>query len=225
MGNTKTYRVLFVYYSYSQQTLQVVEAMGEAFRARGWDVARAAIEFTDARYAERFSRFPLRRPYLDLLGMLPAQLRRATGSIRVPAEAQSGGYDLVCIGSPTWWLTTNMPVRSWLSSEDASRVLQGTKFAAIAVCRRYWRNNLETVKRLATERGSTYLDGIHFTWLGGQIGSLLSLLSYLGSGEARPRYLGVPIPPPNIPADQLAAARAFAGSLADRIGAAGARST
>ena len=89
-------RVLFIYYTYTQQTLRVVEAMAEVLRERGCEVRQARIEFFDQRYSERFSRFPLRHAYLDIVGMLPAQLRRATGQIRVPDEALKGEYDLVC---------------------------------------------------------------------------------------------------------------------------------
>src|SRR3954451_12710796 len=96
-------RVLLVYYAYTQQSRKVAEAMAEEMRTRGCDVSHAAIELTDPRYAERFTRFPLRPPYRDIFGMLPAQLRGATGKISLPAEATEGEYDLVCIGSPTWW--------------------------------------------------------------------------------------------------------------------------
>jgi hypothetical protein len=96
-----------------------------------------------------FSRFPLRHAYLDIFGMLPAELRRATGQIRIPDEAQEGNYDLVCIGSPTWWLTTCMPIRSFMKSETAGRLLDRKRFATFVVCRRYWRNNLKTVKKPA----------------------------------------------------------------------------
>src|SRR5215469_2578907 len=106
-------RVLFVYYTYTQQTLRLVEAMAGVLRERGCEVSQAKIEFTDWRYAERFSRFPFRHVYVDIFGMLPAQLRRATGAIRIPDEVQDE-YDLVCIGSPTWWLTTCMPIRSFM---------------------------------------------------------------------------------------------------------------
>jgi len=71
-------------------------------------------------------------------------------------------YDLVCIGSPTWWLSTNVPIRSFLQSEAASRVLKGKQFAAAVPCRRYWRHKLKTVKRLGAERGGVFTDGIHF---------------------------------------------------------------
>src|SRR3954471_8328455 len=115
-------KVLLVYYSYTQQARKVVDAMAGVMRERGCDVTLAEIEFTDKRYVERFSRFPLRHRYLDIFGLLPAQLRRATGEIRIPDGAREGDYDLVCVGSPTWWLTTCMPIRSFLKSDSTSRL-------------------------------------------------------------------------------------------------------
>jgi hypothetical protein len=64
--------------------------------------------------------------------------------------------------------------------------------------------------------GGVFVDGIHFRY-GGQVRSLLSLVSYLGSGEYRRRYLGVRIPPTNIQEYHLEAARTFANALADRL--------
>ena len=83
-------KVLFVYYTYSQQTLSVVDAMAGVLRTRGCEICKAGIEFTDPRYSNRFSHLPFRHVYLDLFAMLPAQLRRATGRIRVPDEALAG---------------------------------------------------------------------------------------------------------------------------------------
>ena len=63
-------RVLFVYYSYTKQTLEVVESMAAALGEQGCEVRQAWIGFTDPRYAEQFSRFPFRHPYLDVARML-----------------------------------------------------------------------------------------------------------------------------------------------------------
>jgi hypothetical protein len=60
------------------------------------------------------------------------------------------------------------------------------------------------------------LDGTHFVFEGGQVRSLLSLISNLDTGETRDRYLGIKIPPSNLQADSLVAARTFATKLADR---------
>jgi len=211
-------QVLLVYYTYTQQSLRVVEAMAEVFRGRGCDVRLAGIEFTDPRYAERFSRFPLRHAYLDIFGMLPAQLRGATGEIRIPNEVRQGEYDLVCIGSPTWWLKTSVPVRSFLKSDAAGRLLDGKPFAAFVVCRRYWSINLRGVKKLGAKQGGRYVGGVHFSFAGGQVRSLLALLSYFGKGEYRERYLGVKIPPTNLKPDYGDLAQAFANELADELG-------
>jgi hypothetical protein len=62
-----------------------------------------------------------------------------------------------------------------------------------------------------------HVDGAHFTYLGGQVRSLLSLVSYLGSGEYRARFLGLKIPPTNLQPEQLEAARGFAAGLADSL--------
>jgi menaquinone-dependent protoporphyrinogen IX oxidase len=210
-------RVLFVYFTYTQQSLKVAEAMAEVLRGRGCDVRLAGIELTDSRWSERFTRFPLRHAYLDIFGMMPAQLRGATGEIQIPDEAKDGDYDLIVIGSPTWWIKTSVPIRSWLKSDAAGRVLKGKHFTAYVVCRRYWGFNLRGVKKLGTERGGDYVDGIHFSFAGGQVRSLLSLISYFGKGENQERYLGVKIPPTNLKPDYLQQAQAFATGLADRL--------
>ncbi len=210
-------RVLVVYFTYTQQSLKIADAMSEVLQERGCDVELASIEFTDSRYAERFTRFPFRHLYRDLFGMIPAQMRGATGEIRIPKPASGGAYDLVVIGSPTWWIKTSVPIRSYLKSEAAGRVLNGRRFAAYVVCRRYWGFNLRTVRKLGTARGGHYVDGAHWSFAGGQVKSLLSLLSYLGRGENRERYLGVKIPVTNLQADDLEGARAFAAGLAYRV--------
>jgi len=213
--------VLFVYYTFTKQARKVTEDMEAVFRDRGWDTQRAEIEFTDHRYVKNFEHFPMKHRYFDVIRMLPAQLRRATGEVRVPPEAEGGDYDLVVIGSPTWWLTTCMPVRSYLKSDAAATLLKGRSVAGFVVCRRYWKNNLKTVQKLAEGHGATCVDTTHFAYLGGQVRSLLSLISYLGTGEYHDRYLGIKIPPTNLQPTHDEAARAFAGGLVDRIGAPG----
>jgi len=216
-GGDRRPRVLLLYYTYTGQALKVLEAAGEVFRERGCEVRNAEIEFTDRRYARRFSRFPMRWVWPDMLSVLPAQMRRATGEIRTPDEVRNRDYDLICIGSPTWWRTTNMPMRSFLKSDEARKLLAGKPFAAFVVCRRYWRENIKTVRKLGEKRGGQYVGGLHFEYPGGQVRSMLSLTSYLGSGEYRDRYLGVRIPPTNVQPQQLVQTRQFAVALANRL--------
>jgi menaquinone-dependent protoporphyrinogen IX oxidase len=211
-------RVLIVYYTYTQQSKLVADAMAEALRARGCGVSQASIGFTDKRWSDRFTRFPLKHAWLDVLGMLPAQLRGATGEIEIPEEARQGGYDLVVIGSPTWFFRQSIPIRSFLKSDEAKRLLDGARFAAFVVCRRYWRQNLKSVRKAGAKLGGKWADGTHFTFVGSQIPSFLSLISYFAKGENRERYLGVKLPPSMLKPDYAEQARAFANELADQLG-------
>src|SRR3954469_23792229 len=189
--------------------------MAEVLADQGYEVQQAAIGLTDRRYADRFDRFPL--PFRKLVGMLPAQSRHAVGEIRVPDEVSEGAYDLICIGSPTWWLTACLPMRSFLKSPDAGPLLAGRRFTAFVVCRRYWRGSLRTVRKLGIRHGGSYVDGIHFTFAGGQVRSLVALVSFLRSGRTRERLLGVTIPPTNLGPEHILAARSFAQGLADEL--------
>jgi hypothetical protein len=210
-------RVLFVYYTHTEQARRVCEAMADVLRGRGCDVSQAAIEFTDPHYAKNFKEFPFRHAVFGILPLLWPQLRRKTGQIRIPDAAKAGDYDLVCFGSPTWFFTTNMPLRSYLKSDEARTVLAGKRFGAYVVCRRYWSVNLKEVRKLGAAQGGEYVDGIRFTYEGRQVRSLLSLLSYFGTGENRERYIGVKIPPTNLKPDFLEQANAFANGLADGL--------
>jgi|ERR1022692_2443122 flavodoxin len=118
--------VLFVYFTYTNQTRKVIDAMAEVLRGHDVDVTLAAIEFTDPRYAARFKEFPMPHPFRELVGMIPAESpRRHPAKIAIPDVVTEREYDLVVIGSPTWWLSTDVPVRSFLESGTASRVLKG----------------------------------------------------------------------------------------------------
>jgi len=213
-------RVLIVYYTHTKQALRVADAVAETLRKRGCDVTEAGIEFTDPRYLDKFSRFPFRHAVFDILPLLWPQTLRKTGQIQVPDELKSGDYDLVCLGSPTWFFTTNMPLRSYLKSDDAKKILAGKPFGAYVVCRRYWSVNLKEAKKLATAAGGTFVDSTKFQYEGGQVRSLLSLLSYFGKGEMRERSFGIKIPPTNLKPDFGDQAREFANKLADSLGGA-----
>jgi len=220
VGGKKEPRVLFVYYSHTQQAQRVCDAMAEVLRGRGCDVTQASIEFTDPRYLDKFSVFPFKHAVFDIVPLLWPQLRQKTGQIKIPDEAKSGDYDLVIFGSPTWFFRTAMPLRSYLASDEARAVLAGKPFSAYVVCRRYWSVNLHEVQRRGIAQGGKYIDGIRFTYEGGQVRSLLSLLSYFGKGEMRERSLGLKIPPTNLKPDFGDQATAFANKLADSLDAA-----
>jgi flavodoxin len=208
---------LIVYFSLTHQSARVADAMAEALIARGWEATNAAIEFTDERYVQKLSEFPMKRPLLQLTSILPAQLRHKTGEIRIPPEAQTGDYDLVVVASPTWWFNTSMPIRSYLESPEAKTVMRGKPFACVSISRRYFSVNLGQQKKLGERNGGNWVGETHFVCAGGQVKSMLAWLGYMKHGEPQERVFGLEMSPPNLKPDFEEQARSFIAGVLDRV--------
>ena len=78
--------MLIVYFTLTKQAGRVADAIATALEARGCEVTKARIEFTDQRWVKKLSRFPMRRPMAQIASVLPAQMRHGTGEIRIPGK-------------------------------------------------------------------------------------------------------------------------------------------
>ena len=217
MSSDTREKVLIVYFSLTHQSARVADAMEAALLAHGCDVKKALIEFTDERYAPKLSTFPMTHPIPQIASILAAQLRHKTGEIRIPPEGGAGDYDLVLLASPTWWFQTSMPIRSYLESPGAQKVLNGKPFACASISRRYFSINLRQMKKLGEKNGGRFIDKTHFVVAGGQVKSMLSWLGYMKHGEAQKRVAGLQMPPPNLKPDFEEQARDFVDTVVDQI--------
>ena len=215
-GETKP-KVLIVYYTLTKQSGRVADAMATGLAARGCEVTKAPIEFTDDRWVPKLSQFPMDRPFPQIVSILSAQLRHKTGEIRVPPEAEKGDFDLVLLASPTWWFQTSMPIRSYLESPAAKAVLDGKPFATVSISRRYYSINLGQQRKLGEKAGGRFVDKTHFVVAGGQVKSMLSWLGYMKHGEAQERVMGMNMPPPNLKPDFEDQVRSFVDGVADQL--------
>ena len=216
MDHESKQKVLLVYYTLTQQSGRVAEAMAQEVTARGFEVVKARIEFTDARWAPKLSEFPMSRPIPQIASVLTAQLRHKTGEIVIPAEARAGDFDLVVLLSPTWWFQTSMPIRSYLESPEAKTALAGKPFACASISRRYYSINLRQQKKLAEKNGGRMIAKNHFVVAGGQVKSMLSWLGYMKYGKPQERSMGMSLPPPNLKPDFDQQARSFIDSVLDQ---------
>lgn len=207
-------RVLVLYYSFTNQTKRVADAMSEAFQAAGCEVVLMPIKLVDERYTLDVPLCPFWRKLLKLI--LP-QLCGGIGKIEFDQELLTEHYDLVCIGSPTWWFYPAIPITTFLKSDHASNVLEHKCFAIFTVCRAFWRANYRAVRRLASRAGGKLVDSAAFVFRGNQVQSMFAFLSYLQSGQDRERYMGCRIYPFGVTAEGIEKAKAFATDLAGNI--------
>jgi flavodoxin len=209
--------VLFVFYSFTEQTRRVADTMADVLRGRGFDVTEAPIEFSDEHYGKRFSKRPMDWPVMKIFSMLPSQARKKTGTITIPTEASEGAYDLVVVGSPTWWLTACMPVRSYMHDPAAQRVLGGKPFAAFSTSRRYYKGTLKTIRQLGEKSGGQFIDETHFVADGNQVTSMWSWLAFMRHDAVQERSLGFRLPKPNLRVGFEEQATGFINALADKV--------
>lgn len=184
-------KVLLLYYSFTGQARRAVEAVQDECRSAGWLPVLCRVEFA----AEEMR---LRRP------LSVGDIKRWTDAARRgeklpvaydPPQALQDRYDLVCIFSNTWQKSPSVPIRSFLESPDAARLLAGKPFAVYVVCRRLWENNLAVVRRLGEAAGGRFVDGVSLAHNGGPISSLIQTTTYMmGSGQGWKRFAGVPLP-------------------------------
>ncbi len=209
-------RVLLLYYSFTHQTRRVAEAMAESFHDCGCETVLCPIEFTDHRYPMQFPFKPFLR---TILGWVVPQLLGRVGQVSVPQEIVEQHFELICIGSPTWWLKPAMPIVSFLNTNSARRLLDGRSFAVFVVCRALWRFNLSKVRKLASKQGGHFIRGAAFCFQGNQVQSMLSFINYLKTGADRERCWGVKLFKFGVPQDGLDKAKAFARELAETLDA------
>lgn len=207
-------RVLILYYTFTNQTRRVAEAMREVLDEVGCDVEECEIEFVDQRYQIELPFRPVGR---KLFRWLLPQLLGKTGEVRVRDDVLAGDYDLICLGSPTWWLNPAMPIVSFLKSPAARRLLEGKRFAVYTVCRKVWWNNMRRVKKMARRQGGTFIDGAAFCFKGNEVQSALSFISFMKNDANLERFWGVKIHEFGVPAEGIAKAREFAEDLGAKL--------
>ena len=206
-------KCLLVYYSFTGQAQYAVEAAAAECRNAGWDPVPCRIDFAGPQVR-------LRRPMS--LGDIKYWIGVAGRGARMPIsydppQALDGSYDLVVILSNTWQKNPSTPVRSFLESTDAARLLGGSPFAVIVVCRRLWENNLAIVRRLGEAAGGRFVDALAVVHNGGNVGSLVQTTTYMmRSGSGRRHLLGVPLPQYGLSPDSLEKIAPFTRSVLAR---------
>jgi flavodoxin len=181
-SSTKPLRVLIVYYSFTQETAKAARTIGDVFAARNCEVVYGPITFTDDRYKECI-KLPM-VPFWDaVLPLLLPQLTGKTGQYQIDPDVLAQSYDLICIGSPTWWFNASMPVRSLLQSDQMKSVLQGKPFGAFIVCREYWRTALWRIKSLGRRQGGKFIGGTGLAFPGSTSHTVSIGYTYVTTGE------------------------------------------
>jgi len=207
-------KCLLLYYSFTGQAQRAVDAVSAACRGAGWLPVVCRVDF--AAEGER-----LKRP------LSIGDIKRWTGAASRgdklpvtydPPQALAEKFDLILLFSNTWQKSPSVPIRSFLESADAARVLAGTPFAVYIVCRRLWRDNLDTVRRLGEAAGGRFVDSLTLPHSGGAVSSLVQTTSYMmRAGSGWTHFLGVPLPAYGLSPEKFSEIEPFTRRVLERV--------
>ena len=189
-GETKP-RVLIVYFTLTKQSGRVADAMAKEFEARGCEVTKAMIEFTDERWVPKLSPVPDEAP--DLPGRDappctvasqdrgdPHSLGSAGGRLRSRADRVS---HLVVPDEHSDPLVPRVAGREGDPRRQAVR--NGVDLPPLL------QHQPREQRKLAEKNGGRFTDKTHFVAAGGQVKSMLSWLGYMKHGEPQERAMGL----------------------------------
>ncbi|GAB4340002.1 MAG: hypothetical protein Kow0089_13350 [Desulfobulbaceae bacterium] len=148
-------RILLLYFSFSSQTNNLVQALSAGLEEEGVEVVRERL--TPLR--------PLRFPIGSISGtlwMMVVTFFRMRYPIEDLSSACFEKYDLTILAGPTWSYNPSGPVLSLLD-RDGDRLFKDREVLPLISCRGYWRMHWWGLKRLLKSHGARVSNLIVFS--------------------------------------------------------------
>lgn len=203
-------RILVLYYSFSSQTKNLVQALLEGMAEYQAEVVCERID-------------PVIRSHFPI-GTIPKTLKKMIVTFfrqRIPIQPLPEHcfepYDLIVLAGPTWSYNPSGPVLSLLD-RDGSRLFSGKRVIPLISCRGFWRLHWWGIKSLLKQAGARVPNGIIFTHTSKEpwrtIGVFLKLA---GEVPERMPWMKDHYPKYGHTREQLAEARRFGEMLARAV--------
>lgn len=148
-------RILLLYFSFSSQTNNLVQALVTGLEKYPVDVARERLNTVE----------PLRFPIGSILGtliMMVVTFFRKRMPIDSLAPQCFEPYDLIILAGPTWSYNPSGPVLS-LIDRDGQRIFRDQEVLPLISCRGYWRVHWWGLRRLLHRCGARVSNLIVFS--------------------------------------------------------------
>ncbi len=148
-------KILILFYSYSSQTKNLLQAMEKGLSGESVQVLRQRLEPVTPLY------FPFGTIPKTVWKMLVTFVRQRVPIQPLPAECFDS-FDLVILAGPTWSYNPSGPVLS-LFDRDGKRLFKDQVVLPLISCRGYWRMHWWGLKFLLKKCGATVPNLIVFS--------------------------------------------------------------
>jgi len=180
--------VLVIYYTQSGQLREIAQKLTSPFEAS----EEVAVDFYEIQLEKPFP-FPWdKERFFDAFP--ESFLQIPTALKPVPEEILRKKYDLVLFHFQVWYLSPSIPINSFLKSDAAKVLLNGTPVVTISGSRNMWVMAQEKVKVLLNANGAKLKGNIALVDRVGNLISVITIVEWMFSGEKK-KYLGIfPLP-------------------------------
>jgi len=167
-------KVLVLYYSQTGQLKRVLDSFVSTLADESVEIHKKAI-----RPKENY-KFPW--SFYDFFDEFPEAVYLDSCEIN-DVEDIDDDYDLVILGYTVWYMSPSIPVTSFLKSEQAKKVFKDTPVVTVVACRDMWILAQERVKKMLEDLDARLIDHVALTDQGGSVKSLLTLPTFMLTGE------------------------------------------
>lgn len=168
-------KVLVLYYTQSGQLLHILESLLSPL------VKQTNIKVTyEAIQTEKT--FPFPWSVMSFLDVMPESVLEVPTAIKQPSFSSDDKYDLVILAYQPWYLSTSIPISSFLQSEYA-QVLRNTPVITVNGSRNLWLMAHEKIKTHLTRIGAKLVMNIPFVDRAANSATIITTPLWMLSGK------------------------------------------
>jgi len=98
-------------------------------------------------------------------------------------EGLDEDYDLIILGYTVWYMAPSIPITAFMQSQQAKKLFKDKPVVTVIACRDMWVLAQEKMKEMLQNLDAKLLDNVALTDQGGEVLSLITLPTYMLTGD------------------------------------------
>ncbi|MDH3231344.1 MAG: hypothetical protein OEN55_16250 [Alphaproteobacteria bacterium] len=184
-GDGSRGKAAILYFSLTGTGRGGVDSVRDGLESKGYTVDTIQIKPVET----GLFRFPFGSA-LDFVRIGARAVLRVRAKIEPPDLPAAHDYDLIVVGSQTWFVGMSAPIEEVFMDPANHPFFRGRDAAVFVVCRGLWRRSQAMLIRHLEGAGASLVGARAYTHTGREPSRLFSLVAYLAYGETgRPAFL------------------------------------
>jgi len=146
---------------------------------------------------------------------MPESVRMIPAKLTPMSFNPNENYDLIILGYPIWFLSSPIPLTSFLKSKEAKTVMQGKPVITVIGARNMWVMAQEDIKQMIIDNGGLLKGNIALHDRHNNLSSVVTIIYWMTTGKKQ-QYLGL-FPKPGISDADIINVKRFAPVISDAI--------